>query len=588
MKLIKLISLVIPALLVSCLNGEEKHLESQSEITELNWRGFDQSIFNDAKGNNKLVLLNIGANWCHWCHVMDDSTYSNPKVQNLLNSNFILAHEDQDSRADLFAKYRSYGWPATIVFNSNGEELLKLRGYQSPKKFMALLENTIKNPTVIEQQNEFENYSPDAIDTSNTRELITQFNALVDSDKGSLKSYKKSLYKPSINFAFQFYKQSDSLKDWLNTSIKKSYQLLDPVWGGVYQYATHYDWKNAHYEKILRIQAEYMDSYAIYGYTFNDTMAINNAEKIYHYSNRFLSSNSPLFDNSQDADYLKGIESTQYYKLDDEERTELGIPAVNEKQFLKENALMAKALVNLWLATNNDKYIQRAQGILEAITRNYKAKNGLYKRNPDDDEIYSLEDNLALVDAFTIAHQVSGNEDFLIDAENLTNSILKNFKNDNNILLSNCGNLIVESPILPSSNYEAVLALNKLGQILKNENLIQESKELFTNIYKSEFSRSEYYIPYLLMSKNWLETEQFHAVWISDKLGSKLEFDLIKSILKITQQRIIIERVDLNNLSETAKPDIFLGVHCTEQLLQTPYLSALPPSAQAQCTPSRI
>src|SRR5690606_18211623 len=159
-------------------------------------------------------------------------------------------------------------------------------------------------------------------------------------------TYKKSLYKPSINFALQFADKSDTLKQWLSTSINNSYQLLDPVWGGIYQYATHYDWKNAHYEKILRIQAEYVDSYALYGINNNDSLAIENAEKIYNYCNQFLSNSYPLFDNSQDADYIKGIESTNYYRLNDEERTKLGIPAVNEKQFLKENALMAKALAN--------------------------------------------------------------------------------------------------------------------------------------------------------------------------------------------------------------------------------------------------
>lgn len=545
--------LTVMFLIAACNTTDEVQIEEPLHNTVINWRKFDQEIFESAKTEQKLVLLNIGANWCHWCHVMDDSTYANPEVQNLLNSNFILAHEDQDSRADLFAKYRSYGWPATIVFNANGEELLKLRGYQNPKKFIALLENTIKNPKAIEEQNEFSTYTTDVVGAIEVNHLTAQFNASVDFQKGSLKTYKKSLYKPSINFALNFYNQNDSLKEWLHTSVNNSYQLLDSVWGGIYQYATHYDWKNAHYEKILRIQAEYMDSYAVYGYTFNDTTAINNAEKIYNYCNRFLSSDYPLFDNSQDADYIKGVESTNYYKLNDKERTELGIPAVNKKQFLKENALFAKALVNLWLATNNFTYLFKAEKIINHLKDSYAGKNGLYKRNPKDEEIYSLEDNLALLEALIIANQVGGKVQYLDDAKTLADAIIKNFKNENNVLISNCGAVIVDSPILPSSNYEACLIFNKLGQILKDDNLLSESKKLYSNIYKSEFSTSEYYIPYLLLANKQLNNELFHAVWIADKFNTPLEFEFVQNLMLLSQQNIIIERVDLNNLSETNK-----------------------------------
>lgn len=132
------ISLGIIFLLCAC------NFEAEKSEDTLQWQPFDAGVFETAKKTKKLVFLEIGANWCHWCHVMDDSTYSDKKVQAYLNENFILCREDQDERPDLYAAYKKWGWPAIVVFDENAETLLLLKGFQEKSKFLSILKRLWK------------------------------------------------------------------------------------------------------------------------------------------------------------------------------------------------------------------------------------------------------------------------------------------------------------------------------------------------------------------------------------------------------------------------------------------------------------
>jgi uncharacterized protein len=535
--------------LVSCettvITNNEPNVEK-----ELDWQPFTKEIFSAATEQNKLVLLDIGANWCHWCHVMDDSTYADPVVQDFLNSNFVLAREDQDSRADLFAKYRDYGWPAIIVFNADGIELLKLKGYQPRERFMNDLRKVVEHPVPREEKVAVTVATDDTSSSASSTDLMGRFIGQVDFARGGMKTFKRSLNKPALDFALAFGDQNDSLKTWAALTIRNSYQLLDPVWGGIYQYSTHNDWRTPHYEKILRVQAEYIQLYAQYGIRNSDLQAITNAQKIYDYCNRFLSDRYPLFDNSQDADYKKGTESSVYYSLNEEERLKLGTPAVNHQQFLKENAMMAIALSELWVATADQKYLLRAQQIIAILLADFECENGLYSREEDDNGIYSLEDNVALLKALIRAHQLSGQHHYKGKANDLADAIIQHFSTSNGQLSSSCGDLVVEPPVLAASNYQAAFALHHLGAILNKNLFTRTAVNIISASYRKGYDSSEYIIPYVVMGRKFMDEEAFHAVWISDQLGTPAEMEFVRIILQNSFENIVIDRVDLSNMTE--------------------------------------
>ena len=75
----------------------------------IDWQPWSDSVFAQAKQEGRFVLLNLGAVWCHWCHVMDEVTYRDPKVIELIRSHCVAVTIDEDSRPDLSNSYEDYG-----------------------------------------------------------------------------------------------------------------------------------------------------------------------------------------------------------------------------------------------------------------------------------------------------------------------------------------------------------------------------------------------------------------------------------------------------------------------------------------------
>lgn len=68
---------------------------------KIEWQPWSDQIFAHAAKEQKLVLLDLGAGWCHWCHVMDEQTYADPAVSALLREKYLAVRVDADARPDL-------------------------------------------------------------------------------------------------------------------------------------------------------------------------------------------------------------------------------------------------------------------------------------------------------------------------------------------------------------------------------------------------------------------------------------------------------------------------------------------------------
>lgn len=475
--------------------------------SELNWLAFTPEIFDQAKQENKLVILHIGAQWCHWCHVMEDSTYSDLKVEKLLLENFITCKEDQDSRPDLFSKYRAYGWPAIIVFDSDKNELLKLRGFQEPVLFADLLEKVIENPAPIET----EASSKNQVDTLSGTNLLSYWKTQLDFANGGFNTFNKSLFSSAFNVAMLNSIEDDSLFQWLETSISNSYKLNDPVWGGVFQYSTHRDWDHPHFERLLREQAEYMIMYCTYGAYVDDQEAIKKAEKIYDYCNTFLSTNRPFFNNSQDADYKKGTESSNYYTLNDEDRRNLGVPIVHELWCLKENAMMVEALICLWAVTENNRYRVRSEHLLKALLDEYHFEKGLYFREKGK-TIFALDDQVAILNTTLLAFQVTNDSSLLEKAESMYSALLTNFMNEDSLFYSACGDITLEPDLNPISNLQTAFCIQRFGDVTNNFWATKHAHSIAEKIQQVPTNQSALFVSHRLLIGNYMDAPPLTAI----------------------------------------------------------------------------
>src|SRR5487761_1920450 len=84
-----------------------------NRANEIAWSPWSPAAFERASNEKKPILLSISAVWCHWCHVMDETSYSDPDVIALINERFVPVRVDNDERPDINARYNMGGWPTT-------------------------------------------------------------------------------------------------------------------------------------------------------------------------------------------------------------------------------------------------------------------------------------------------------------------------------------------------------------------------------------------------------------------------------------------------------------------------------------------
>ena len=520
--------------------------------TEIEWQNFNPSAFEQAAENEKLLLLEVGANWCHWCHVMDDSTYSDATVQSYLDDNFILCREDQDARPDLYAAYKPWGWPAIIVMNENGEELLRLRGFQEKNEFLADLKNIRSKPIPLANRNSVNSSNLVVNETA----LYNKFIANIDLKKGGYNWKTKSLESQGILHGLQFYKGNDTLKRWTDLTVKNSFQLVDPVWGGVYQYSAKKSWNNGHFEKILRVQADYIDAYCYYAGKTNTTTAIKQAEFILSYCDRFLGNETPLYWNSQNADLISGVHSGEYYELNETERLAKGIPAVDKKIYLKENAAMCIAMSNLWAATGNISYLARGQKMLKYMLDEYNTPCGLYSREIGESAIYSFEDNRKLLDALIRYYLITQDSSLVEKAIALAYELINRFDSPKGIQ-SAAGELAIVPSIVPRNNIRAVSTFNLLGHIAELDTFKNYALTTYNLLNKGQLAKSQTTLPLSFKARVELREEPYHAVFITDGEQQNLKAEYLSALLLNSGSYFIFDVLTIGAM--TAQDDDFYG-----------------------------
>lgn len=98
------------------------------------WHEWSNETFALARQENKLVLLDIGADWCQFCKKMEAVTYQDPEVVKIINDNYIAIKADIEASGDVQMLYKDFGVPGTIILDSERDELNKRLGYISPQQ----------------------------------------------------------------------------------------------------------------------------------------------------------------------------------------------------------------------------------------------------------------------------------------------------------------------------------------------------------------------------------------------------------------------------------------------------------------------
>ena len=188
------------------------------------WSEWSDDLFTRAQAEQRFVILDLEAVWCHWCHVMEKTTYANPEVRELLAGKYLPVRVDQDANPDLSSRYGDWGWPATIVFGPDGTEIAKIRGYIEPERMQALLKAIIDDPSPGPSVGEAFEVKPSTsafLDKERRAALTKNFDKSYEEKLGGWGENQKYIDADSMDLAITRAEAGDA------TAIKCAWQTLD-------------------------------------------------------------------------------------------------------------------------------------------------------------------------------------------------------------------------------------------------------------------------------------------------------------------------------------------------------------------------
>ena len=402
----------------------------------VNWREWGPDAFAESEREDKLVIVDISAVWCHWCHVMDETSYSDPGIASIINDRYIPVRVDTDRMPDVNERYNMGGWPTTAIMTHTGEVLLGAT-YVPPDKLKEAL--TSLDAFYHENKDELfqrikelkakkaEEYkaaldaAPGAISENIVAYVLGEIDRNYEPVFGGFGDEPKFPMTDALDLLLTAYIDTDRLA-YLEMAEKtmtgmSSYGMYDQEMGGFFRYSVTKDWTVPHFEKMTDSNAGLLvncvNLYRVTGsQSFLDTI-----KKTLDYIDNWLwlsGQDGSWFCGSQDADEV-------YYTLPLAERMVKKHPFVDTTMYTNLNARMSVAYLAAWEALGDASYRDKAFAALEFVLSIMKGEGGglyhYYDGKPN--RFGLLTDQSAMVKALLYAFQLTGDKKWLSEALSL-------------------------------------------------------------------------------------------------------------------------------------------------------------------------
>lgn len=383
------------------------------------WHAWNNDLFVQAREQKRFVLLDLEAVWCHWCHVMDETTYQDREVRRLIGERYIAVRVDQDADPALAARYQDYGWPATIVLAPDGSEIVKRRGYLPPDAMASMLAAVIKDPSpgpsvlarpTVQPAGSF------ILGRVERKELLATYFESYDAQYAGWGTAQKFIDADSLEYALAHSKSDHAQESMARSTLAAAASLIDPVWGGVYQYSDQRDWKSPHFEKLMSFQAQYVRLYAEGYRLLGDASFLRTAQSIDHYVETFLTSPAGVVYTSQDADVDAQLTGHLFYAMSDAERRRHPNPHIDTHVYARENGWAIAALAALYDVTGDGRYLRRARRACDWLSAHRSISGGGFSHGERADMPPALGDTLAMGQGLLALYVATGERAWLRQA----------------------------------------------------------------------------------------------------------------------------------------------------------------------------
>jgi uncharacterized protein YyaL (SSP411 family) len=479
------------------------------------WQAWSPGIFADAKREHKFVLLDLEAVWCHWCHVMDKETYSDPQIIALINSRYIAVRVDQDARPDLSNRYENYGWPATVVFAADGSEIVKRQGYLPPREMISMLKAIIADPSPGPSVTNGPGNSPRGlVDPQALRQALLDD---YDSKLGGWGTEHKFLDWDNVEYLLARARDGDApAAAMAKQTLAGEMKLMDPVWGGVDQYSIG-DWDHPHFEKLIQMQAENMRIFALAYATWHDPACLAAAKKIHGYVAAFLTSPDGTANTSQDADVVDGQAPEPYYKLGDAARRREGIPRVDKHVYARENGWWIAALCQLYAVTQDAQYLEEAQRDARWIAAHRARAGGGFRHGESAAGPLYLGDSLFMGRAFLALAGVTADPAWRKKSEQAAAFIEGHFREPRGDGFATATKGRVDDVYQPQPEFDENVALARWANLLAHETGSADDRAMAGSAlaYARDHASSQFaYVGGYLLARSEASADPLHVVVI--------------------------------------------------------------------------
>ncbi len=502
----------------------------------IEWRHWGDEAFKMAQDADKPVFLNIGAVWCHWCHVFDETTLSDPDVIDILNRDFVPIRVDADKNPHIQNRYLAGGWPTNTFLTPTGntisggtyirpdefkglaEKVSKYYADHKSELYASIAHSKVRKSLGRESERVAEGQPTGEIPGRVTGILKDTF----DHVHGGFGSEPKFPQQDVIELLLTEYLINGDMEllDMATKTLDNMMEggLWDNVEKGFFRYATRSDWSVPHYEKMLEGNASLLKDYLL-GYQVTGKEGYRKvAEDVISYLDAKLSSPDGGFYGSQDAD-------ENYYMLDAEARKKENPPKVDTNIYTNWNGMAISGYLHAYQALGHEPYGDRAVKAIGHLTASaYRAGKGMYHyvTNGEAELRGLLVDQVFMADALVSAYETTMERRFLETAIDIMDCVTRDLRDPRKGGFfdipeddAQIGNLAFrEKPLM--ENTRAMRVLNRLHHLTGKEEYHNLSLETAQALIGTFTDYSVQASSYALAVREYLE----HPVQITI-IGSK-------------------------------------------------------------------
>jgi uncharacterized protein YyaL (SSP411 family) len=292
--------LLLFAIVIACNNKESINMSNnlinetspyllQHAYNPVNWNPWNKKYIDQAKSENKLIVISVGYSSCHWCHVMERESFEDTLVAKIMNEKYISIKVDREERPDVDNVYMSAvqlmtgsgGWPLNVVTLPDGRPIWGGTYFTKDQWIGALnqiselyekdpdrlityadqLEEGIKSLDLIELNNSQAKFSMNSLEN-----LVNIWSDKFDIDYGGNVGAPKFMMPSNLHFLLKYAYQTENekiLEHVNNSLIKIAYGgVYDHIGGGFSRYAVDEKWHIPHFEKMLYDNAQLISLYS--------------------------------------------------------------------------------------------------------------------------------------------------------------------------------------------------------------------------------------------------------------------------------------------------------------------------------------